>query len=74
MKLSQGQVKVHYKVNSVTGNNETKRRLIALGVLPQTEIVITRFAPLGDPIEIQLRHYSLSLRLSEADLIDVEVL
>lgn len=73
MHLSDGSTKVKYRVIKILGKDETKRRLIALGVLPNTEILITRFAPLGDPIEIYLRHYSLSLRLAEAQMIEVEV-
>lgn len=72
-RLSECKVNQTVKVIRVTGDINTRRRLVALGILPETLIKITRFAPLGDPMEIWLRHYSLSLRLSEADIIEVEV-
>ncbi len=73
-RLSECKVNQTVKVIRVTGDINTRRRLVALGILPETPIKITRFAPLGDPMEIWLRHYSLSLRLSEAEIIEVEVL
>lgn len=47
-------------------------RLLELGLLPGTEVEVLRRAPLGDPIEIRLRDYSLSLRIEEAKWVDVE--
>ncbi len=73
-RLSECKVNQSVKVIRMTGDINTRRRLVALGILPDTPIKITRFAPLGDPMEIWLRHYSLSLRLSEAEMIEVEVL
>jgi Fe2+ transport system protein FeoA len=48
-------------------------RLREMGVLPGTTIRFLRQAPMGDPIEIQVRGYNLSLRLAEASAIEVEV-
>ncbi len=73
-RLSECKVNQSVKVIRMTGDINTRRRLVALGILPDTPIKITCFAPLGDPMEIWLRHYSLSLRLSEAEMIEVEVL
>jgi ferrous iron transport protein A len=70
--LSQCSIGQSIRVVRINGESNTKRRLVAFGVLPGTVISITRYAPLGDPIEVWLRHYSLSLRLSEAELIEVE--
>jgi Fe2+ transport system protein FeoA len=47
------------------------RRLMEMGLLPGTPVRIVRFAPLGDPIEVRLRDYSLSLRRAEAARIRV---
>lgn len=47
-------------------------RLREMGLLPGTEIIYIRKAPLGDPLEIKVRGYSLSLRMKEASLISVE--
>ncbi len=50
-----------------------KRRLMDMGVLVGEEIVLTKVAPMGDPLEVTVKDYSLSLRRSEARTIDVEV-
>ena len=50
----------------------TARRLMEMGVLPGTPVRVVRRAPLGDPIELRLRNYSLSIRREEAALIEVE--
>lgn len=50
----------------------TARRLFELGLLPGTRVRVVRRAPLGDPIELRLRNYSLSIRREEAALIEVE--
>ena len=47
-------------------------RLISMGLLPGTEFTVTRIAPLGDPIEITVRGFALSLRKSEASILQVE--
>lgn len=47
-------------------------RLMEMGMLPGTQIELVRRAPLGDPLELRLRGYALSIRTAEAKLIDVE--
>ncbi|MDA0684066.1 MAG: FeoA family protein [Bacteroidetes bacterium] len=47
-------------------------RLMELGILPGTDVELVRFAPLGDPIDIKVRGYHLSIRKSEAALIRIE--
>lgn len=54
------------------GNSAYRKRLIALGLLPGTAFTVTRFAPLGDPIEIQVRGFTITLRKGEAAILDVE--
>lgn len=49
-----------------------RKRLLAMGLTPGTEFSIVRFAPLGDPVEITLRGFSLTLRKDEADILNVE--
>ena len=51
-----------------------RRRLMDMGITPGVEIEIVKVAPLGDPIEINLRGYELSLRKSEAEQIKIEQL
>ena len=50
-----------------------KRRLVDMGLTPGTEVRVTKIAPLGDPIEVSLRGYELSLRKEDARNIQVEV-
>lgn len=60
----------------VTGFNKQgrsyRKRLLAMGLTPGTEFSIVRFAPLGDPVEIALRGFSLTLRKNEADILSIE--
>jgi ferrous iron transport protein A len=49
-----------------------RKRLLAMGLTPGTEFSIVRFAPLGDPVEIALRGFSLTLRKNEADILSIE--
>lgn len=62
------------RVVSIGTIGPIRRRLIDMGITPGTEIVMRKLAPLGDPIEINLRGYGLSLRKSEADQVLVEKL
>ena len=61
------------KVIKVEGERKIKRRLYDMGITPDAEILLRKKAPMGDPIEVSLRGYELSLRLSEASLITLEV-
>lgn len=56
-------------VESIGGEGAFKRRLIDMGITPGTIIKIIRLAPLGDPIQIQVRGYELSIHKSEAEKI-----
>lgn len=51
-----------------------RKRLLAMGLTPGTEFSVVRFAPLGDPVEITLRGFSLTLRKNEADILSIEKL
>ncbi len=55
--------------NAGAGSPQVKRRLVDMGITPMTEIYVKKVAPLGDPIEIELRGYALSLRREDADCI-----
>ena len=61
------------KVVLVTGSGDIKRRIIDLGITPGASILLKKYAPLGDPMEIRVRGYSVALRKSEAVNIVVEV-
>lgn len=51
-----------------------RKRLLAMGLTPGTEFSVTRFAPMGDPVEIKLRGFSLTLRKDEASVLLIEKL
>ena len=59
-------------VLAFNGDLERTKRLREMGLLPGTKVKFLRWAPLGDPLEIELRGYRLSLRRHEAELIQVE--
>lgn len=58
-------------IKAVGGEGALRRRLLDLGLTPYTPVMIRRIAPLGDPIEINIRGYELTLRKSEAKAIEV---
>jgi Fe2+ transport system protein FeoA len=62
------------RVVNVTGDAGLAQRILEMGVLPGAEVKVIRNAPLGDPIEIRVMGYSLSLRRSEAACIEVEAI
>ncbi len=54
------------------GHRPYRRKLLSMGLTPGVEFEILRVAPLGDPVEIRLRGFDLSLRLDEAQVLQVE--
>ena len=60
-------------VKTVQGEGKIKRRLFDMGITPGAEIYMRKKAPLGDPIEITLRGYELTLRKTEAVCVNMEV-
>ena len=58
-------------VSKLNGTGALKRRIMDLGITKGTEVYVRKVAPLGDPIEINLRGYELSIRKSEAESIEV---
>ena len=60
------------KVIKLTGEGGVKRRIMDMGITKGVEIFVRKVAPLGDPIEITVRGYELSLRKSDAQMILVE--
>ena len=57
--------------NKIYGNEKLVKRLLALGCISNTEIEIKKIAPLGDPIEVTVRNYELSIRKADAEMIEV---
>ena len=61
------------RITAVGAVGPMRRRLMDMGVLPGEEVEVWKVAPLGDPIEVRIRSYRLSLRKKEAEGIAVEV-
>jgi Fe2+ transport system protein FeoA len=60
------------KVTAVSGEGAIRRRLFDMGITPGAEVYLRKKAPLGDPIEIALRGYELTLRKAEAAHVEIE--
>jgi len=60
------------KVVKIHGEGPVKRRIMDMGVTKGIEIYVRKVAPLGDPVEVTIRGYELSLRKEDADSIEVE--
>ncbi len=70
--LSQLAIGEKSKVLAVRGEGAIRRRLFDMGITPGAEIYLRKKAPLGDPIEISLRGYELTLRKAEAAHVEME--
>ena len=60
------------KVSRINGEGAVKRRIMDMGITRGVEIYVRKVAPLGDPVEITVRGYELSIRKADAAMIDVE--
>ncbi len=60
------------RVKKLTGEGAVKRRIMDMGNTKGVEVYIRKVAPLGDPVEVTVRGYELSLRKADAELIEVE--
>lgn len=70
--LKETECKETVKVVKISGEAAVKRRIMDMGITKGTELQVKKVAPLGDPIEIMVRGYELSLRKEDADKIIVE--
>ena len=61
------------KVKKLTGEGAVKRRIMDMGITKGVEVYVRKVAPLGDPIEVTVRGYELSLRKADAEMIEVEL-
>ncbi|MCD8011103.1 MAG: ferrous iron transport protein A [Lachnospiraceae bacterium] len=59
-------------VTKLTGAGPVKRRIMDMGITKGVEIYVRKVAPLGDPVEVTVRGYELSLRKADAEMIQVE--
>ena len=60
------------KVVKLNGSGPVKRRIMDMGITKGVDVFVRKVAPLGDPVEVTVRGYELSLRKADADMIEVE--
>ncbi len=58
-------------ITKVGGEGEMRYRFMDMGLIPKTKVTVTKVAPMGDPIEIRLRGYTLTLRVEDAKNIEI---
>ncbi len=73
MTLKEAKVGSTVKVVKLNGEGAVKRRIMDMGITKGVEIYIRKVAPLGDPVEVTVRNYELSLRKDDAQFIEVEI-
>lgn len=71
-KLSQFNIGETGQITNVGGEGRIRRRLFDMGITPGADVYLRKKAPLGDPIEITIRGYELTLRKEEAELVTLE--
>lgn len=71
MTLDQIAVGTEVKIVAVGGEGQLRVRLLDMGLIPQTQVRVQKVAPMGDPIEIHLRGYELTIRKEDAARIEV---
>ena len=69
-RLKPGDTAIIVRIN---GNGTLKRRIMDLGMVCGAKVQLQKFAPLGDPLEIKVKNFNLSLRNAEAELLEVEL-
>lgn len=72
MTLDQLKIGKNSKILEVRGEGALRRRLLDMGLTPNTGVMVRKMAPMGDPIEIHLRGYELTLRMDDAKNIVIE--
>ena len=72
MKLGEMKAGQEGVITAVGGQGALRRRLLDMGLTPHTRVRVNKFAPMGDPMELTLRGYELTLRIADANGIDVD--
>ena len=70
--LKQAKIGETVKIVKLHGEGAIKRRIMDMGLTKGTEVYIRKVAPLGDPVEVTVRGYELSLRKADAEMIEIE--
>lgn len=73
MTLTELPIGKYARVVAVNGEGRVTRRLLEMGVIPGVSVQKIKMAPFGDPVEIRVRGYSLAMRRTESDAIEVSV-
>lgn len=73
MTLRDAKVGQTVQVTKLSGEGAVKRRIMDMGITKGEKIFIRKVAPLGDPVEVTVRNYELSLRKADSEMIQVEV-
>ena len=60
------------KVMSIKGDGALKRRIMDMGITKNSEVYVRKVAPLGDPVEVTVRGYELTLRKADAEIIEIQ--
>ena len=71
MTLDQLKIGQHGTITAVGGEGALRCRLLDMGLIPRTKVTLQKVAPMGDPIEIRVRGYELTLRIEDARKIEV---
>ena len=71
MTLREAKVCETVKVTGINGTGALKRRIMDMGITKGSEIYVRKVAPLGDPVEITIRGYELSLRKDDAEIVQI---
>lgn len=74
MTLNKLKVGVPAIITKVGGEGALRCRFLDMGIIPKTKVIISKIAPLGDPMEIRLRDYTLTVRMEDAGKIEVKCL
>ena len=70
--LREASIGATVRVVKLHGEGAVKRRIMDMGITKGVEVYVRKVAPLGDPVEVTVRGYELSLRKADADMIEVE--
>ena len=70
--LKDAKVGAHVTVTKLNGEGVVKRRIMDMGITKGVDVYVRKVAPLGDPIEVTVRGYELSLRKADAEMIEVQ--
>ena len=72
--LKESVVGTRYIVKKIHGSGPLKRRIMDMGITKNSELYIRKVAPLGDPVQISIRGYELSLRKEDAECVEIEMI